>query len=137
MQKADEISYHDTQDVDIFQLARLFEQAGWHDRSRDTGRLAKLVSGSLFVVSAWHGDRLVGFARAISDGVSHAYVSDVAVREDYRRRGIGRELLRRLVSGRDDISFVLHARADLEAFCAERGFQVATDMWRRAPARKA
>jgi ribosomal protein S18 acetylase RimI-like enzyme len=132
VQRAGEISYHDTQDVDIFQLARLFEQAGWHDRSRDTGRLAKLVSGSLFVVSAWHGDRLVGFARAISDGVSDAYVRDVAVLEDYRRRGIGRELLRRLVSGRDDISFVLDARVELEPLCTERGFLLAPEMWRRA-----
>jgi ribosomal protein S18 acetylase RimI-like enzyme len=131
--RTDEISYHDTQDVDIFQLARLLEQAGWHNRSRDTGRLAKLVSGSTFIVSAWHGDRLVGFARAISDGVSHAYISDVAVLEDYRRRGIAREILRRIVLGRDEICFVLHARPDLEAFCTAAGFQVAPDVWRRPP----
>ncbi len=131
MQQADEISYHDTQDVDIFQLARLLERAGWHERSRDTGRLAKIVSGSTFVVSAWHGDRLVGFARALSDGVSHAYIRDVAVLEDYRRRGIGRELLGRMVRGRDEITFVLHAPPDLEEFCAEGGFQLAPDMWRR------
>lgn len=131
MQRAHEISYHDTQDVDIFQLARLLEQAGWHDRSRDTGRLAKLVSGSMFVVSAWHGDRLVGFARAISDGVSDAYISDVAVLEDYRHRGIGRELLVRLTGGRDGISFVLRAPPDLEEFCTEGGFRAAPDMWQR------
>jgi ribosomal protein S18 acetylase RimI-like enzyme len=132
VQRSDEISYHDTQDVDIFQLARLLEQAGAHDRSRDTGRLAKLVSGSMFVVSAWHGDRLVGFARAISDGVSDAYICDVAVLEDYRLRGIGRELLMRLIRRRDDICFILQARPDLEESCTESGFQVAHGMWRRS-----
>jgi len=127
-----EISYHDTQDVDIFQLARLLEQAGWHNRSRDTGRLAKLVSGSTFVASAWHGDRLVGFARAISDGVSNAYITEVAVLEDYRRRGIGRALVLRLLRGRDDISFVLQAGPELEEFYTEVGFQVAPNMWLRS-----
>lgn len=39
---------------------------------------------------------LVGFARAVSDGAFTAVVSDVAVLPDWRRRGVGTELLRRL-----------------------------------------
>jgi ribosomal protein S18 acetylase RimI-like enzyme len=131
VQRRDEISYHDTHDVDIFQLARLLECVGWPDRSRDVGRLATLVRGSMFVASAWHGDRLVGFARAISDGVSHAYVTDVAVLEEYRRRGIARELLRRLLVGRDDVCFVSQAAPQIEESFAALGFQAASDMWRR------
>ncbi len=131
MRKGLEIAYHDTQDVDIFQLARLFEETGSSERAGDTGRLARLVSGSTLVQSAWDGDRLVGFARAISDGVSDAYISDVAVLEDYQRYGIGRELVLRLMRGRDDIHFVLSAPAPLEKYYAEIGFQSCSDVWLR------
>ncbi|HZY41623.1 MAG TPA: GNAT family N-acetyltransferase [Anaerolineae bacterium] len=81
----------------------------WQRRTANPARLAHLVSGSLWVVSAWEGDQLVGFARAITDGAFNAYISTVAVLPAYQRRGIGRELVRRLMDNRDGIQFVLHA----------------------------
>ncbi len=127
-----EITYRDTKDVDIFQLAKLFEQAGWHHRTQDLGRLARVVTGSAFVVSAWDADRLVGFARAISDGASDAHISTVAVADEYRRKGIGQELIRRLLEGRDDLAFIAHAPTELASFCAKAGFKPADSMFRRA-----
>jgi GNAT superfamily N-acetyltransferase len=127
------VRYSDTHDIDLDQLTALFLSAGWHRRVRDRKRLAELVANSRFVISAWDGDRLVGFARAISDGVSNAYVSTVAVLPEYRGRGIGREIVRRLVAGddRSQIRWVLHAKRDLHDFYARNGFQPAPDMlWR-------
>lgn len=103
------ILYRDTHDVDFDQLATLFDAVGWQHRTADRARMAQMVHGSRWVVSAWAGDRLVGFARAISDGATNAYISTVAVLPEFQRRGIGRELLRRLLEGRDGIQFVLHA----------------------------
>src|SRR3982751_2652476 len=77
------IRYSEAHDVDLEQLAGLFVSAGWNERARDRTKLAALVANSRFVVSAWDGGRLVGFARAISDGVSNAYVSTVAVLPPY------------------------------------------------------
>ncbi|MGO9781026.1 MAG: GNAT family N-acetyltransferase, partial [Streptosporangiaceae bacterium] len=37
---------------------------------------------------------MVGFARALSDGVALAYLADVYVLEGHRGRGLGRALLR-------------------------------------------
>jgi hypothetical protein len=128
---ASKVTYRDTRDVDIFQLAQLFERAGWHDRTRDLGQLARLVSGSTHVVSAWRGDRLVGFARAISDGVSNAYISTVAVLESEPQKEILHELIHRLMEGRDDITFVLQAVPALMSFYEEEGFEPAKDMVRR------
>jgi predicted GNAT family N-acyltransferase len=128
---ADEVTYRESKDVDIFQLARLFERAGWHDRTRDLGRLARLVKGSTFVVSAWRGDSLVGFARAISDGVSNAYISTVAVLESEPQREILHELLHRLMKGHDDITFVLQAVPAFASFYRSEGFEPASEMYRR------
>jgi ribosomal protein S18 acetylase RimI-like enzyme len=41
--------------------------------------------------------QLVGFARAVTDGVLRAYVEDVIVAPDRRGRGIGRAVLDRLL----------------------------------------
>lgn len=84
----------------------------------------------MFVVSAWEGDSLIGFARAISDGATNGYISTVAVLPQYQGKGIGRELIRRLISGRDGIMFVLHARPEVAPFYLKCGFQPAGDMLR-------
>ena len=44
-------------------------------------------------VSAWEGDRLVGFARALTDGVYIGLVVDVVVDASVRGQGIGRALI--------------------------------------------
>ncbi len=90
-----------------------------------------MVRGSLYGVSAHDDGNLVGYARAISDGAFNAYVSTVAVLPEYQRRGIGRELLRRLLEGRDHIQFVLHAAPAVHPFYLRCGFSPAPDMLRR------
>jgi ribosomal protein S18 acetylase RimI-like enzyme len=110
------IVYQDTHDVDLDQLTVLFNAVGWERRTADRERLAQLVRGSAYVVSAWDSDRLVGFARAISDGASNAYISTVAVLPKYQKRGIGRELIRRFLAGRDHLQFVLHANESAYPF---------------------
>ena len=103
------IDYRDTHDVDLDQLTVLFNAVGWERRTADRERLAQLVRESLYVVSAWDDDRLVGFARGISDGATNAYISTVAVLPEYQKRGIGRELIQRLIADHDGIQFILHA----------------------------
>src|SRR3982751_5191813 len=125
------IRYSEAHDVDLEQLAGLFVSAGWNERARDRTKLAALVANSRFVVSAWDGPRLVGFARAISDGVSNAYVSTVAVLPEYRGRGIGREMIARLLAGKDGVQFVLHARPEVQPFYEKCGFSAAKDMMSR------
>jgi GNAT superfamily N-acetyltransferase len=127
------IEYSDSHDVDLEQLARLFVSAGWDHRAYPRENLAALVANSRYVVSALEGARLVGFARAISDGVSNAYVSTVAVLPEWRGMGIGREVVRRLVDGdgKAGIRWVLHAREELHGFYRINGFEPAPDiLWR-------
>src|SRR5256885_9990884 len=123
------LEYRETQEVDLDQLAALLRSGGWRDDVR--ARVAQQVAGSRYVVSAWDGPRLVGFARAISDGVSNAYVSTVAVLPGYQGRGIGREMIARLLAGKDGISFVLHARPEVQTFYEKCGFSAAANMMSR------
>jgi predicted N-acetyltransferase YhbS len=54
-----------------------------------------MLAGSDLVLSAVAGGELVGFVRAITDGVYRATIFDVIVRPDWRSRGAGAELIRR------------------------------------------
>jgi ribosomal protein S18 acetylase RimI-like enzyme len=46
----------------------------------------------------------------------NAYISTVAVLPEYQKRGIGRELISRLLDGRDHLQFVLHANENAYPF---------------------
>ena len=123
------IEYRDSHDVDLEALAVLRAQCDFV--AKDSRYLAGQVSGARWVIHAYDADRLIGFCRAITDGVSNAYISSVMVAPEYRRRGIGRQMLARLMADRDDIKFVLHTRKEAAAFYAAVGFAPATDMMTR------
>lgn len=48
------------------------------------------------IITAWDGGKLVGIARAITDFSYCCYLSDLAVNKEYQKKGIGRELVRRV-----------------------------------------
>ncbi len=76
------------------------------------------------VVGAWDGNRLVGFARALSDGYFNAYLEDVMVHEDHRLQGVGKRIISLLLEELDDIETVsLYCRAEVVRFYESSGCQ--------------
>jgi ribosomal protein S18 acetylase RimI-like enzyme len=120
------ITLREDRDVDLDALIRLRELCEFTPHTRDN--LAQQLDGARWLVHAYDGDRLVGFSRAISDGVTNAYVSSVMVDPDYRRRGIGRDMLGRLIADRPSVRFVLHTRDTAAPFYAALGFVEWTHM---------
>ena len=53
---------------------------------------------ALAYVCAYSGEELIGFVRLAWDGSIHAFLLEPTVRPDYRRRGIGRTLVQRIVA---------------------------------------
>ena len=70
--------------------------------------------------------RMVGFARAISDGVAFGYLADVFVVGGARGRGLGARLVRAMVEAGPGAGFrwVLHT-ADAHGLYAQFGFRTA------------
>jgi ribosomal protein S18 acetylase RimI-like enzyme len=79
--------------LDFVQLQSLFNLTAFWAQNRPIADLQRAVAHSQPVVSAWQGDRLVGFARATSDGVYRATIWDVIVHPDFQGSGIGRKLV--------------------------------------------
>ncbi|WES65737.1 GNAT family N-acetyltransferase [Microbacter sp. GSS18] len=83
----------------------LSTQAYW-GRWRCRADLDAQLDSAWRVVGAYRADTgdLVGFARAISDGVAFAYLADVFVAEEHRDQGLGRRIVARMIDegpGRD------------------------------------
>jgi GNAT superfamily N-acetyltransferase len=66
------------------------------DNGRTPEQLRESFEASYVAVVAHDGERIVGTARALSDGVCNAYVVDVWTLSPYRRRGVARRMLETL-----------------------------------------
>ncbi len=116
------LNYRSISPDDYEPVRRFLSENGWAHRVADPERFARMMQGSNCTVVAWDGGRVVGFGRALCDGVSNGYLSMVAVAEDRRGQGIGRELVRRLMGDDPEITWTLRAGRGSEGFWRKMGF---------------
>ena len=112
----------------IPQLIDLYRSASWWSPETDDEALLEgIVAGSHCFLTASSGTEIVGMGRAISDGISDAYIQDVTVKTMYRQKGIGTTLVRRLVSRleRDGLRWIgLIAEQNSADFYRPLGFSI-------------
>ena len=87
--------------ADITQIKKLYKDAGWWtDNNDDIDPLLieKIIKGSFCFAIATIGDRYIGMGRAISDGISDAYIQDVMVITELRGNGIGIRIMDEIVN---------------------------------------
>lgn len=68
------------------------------DNGRSPAALQRSFEQSQHVAIARDGDRVVGMARVLSDGVCNAYLVDVWTASSHRRRGIASAMIRTLTA---------------------------------------
>ena len=123
------IVYRDTHDALVAEQLRGFF-VGWPDPPSPAAHL-RLLRGSYAVALALDEatGMVVGFATAISDGVSCAYIPHLEVLPDYRGRGIGTALMGRLLARLRHL-YMIDLTCDPEAqpFYARLGLRPSTGM---------
>ncbi len=85
------VAAHDVRAIPADAVIALYKATVWWPHR--TAEQVSAVLGSSPAVGAWHDDKLVGFARAVTDGILRAYVEDVVVVPDRRGTGIGHVLM--------------------------------------------
>jgi ribosomal protein S18 acetylase RimI-like enzyme len=83
--------------VDVDELHRFLSTESYWAKGRPRETVELLVRESRRIVGLYRGDRLVGFCRAVTDGVTVVYLADVYVLPEFRGRGLGVELLREMI----------------------------------------
>ena len=86
------------EEVDLEQLQGLFRLGAFWAKERTLAGMAIAIANSNPVVTVWDGDRLIGHARATSDGIYRATIWDVVIDPDYRGAGLGRKLVQTVLA---------------------------------------
>lgn len=89
----------DPQRLDVGGIwAFLSTEAYWH-RWRTRYDVQSQISSAWRVVGLYviETGQMVGFARAMSDGVSDAYLADVYVQSEHRSQGLGKRLIATMI----------------------------------------
>ncbi len=81
------------------EIVELYKAGGWWKDHYDPDGIDLIIKGSFAFAIAVEKDTgtAVGMGRAISDGVSDAYIQDVVVLDRMRGRGIGSRIILTLV----------------------------------------
>jgi len=90
-----DIQYRTDRSVGVAEFKDILERSGLAARRPvgDATRLERMLQAYNLVLTAWHGELLVGIATCWTDYAHSAYLADLAVAADHQHSGIGRELV--------------------------------------------
>jgi GNAT superfamily N-acetyltransferase len=113
--------------VDVDEVHRYLAGESYWAAGRDRAVVVDLVASADRVVALYQRDQLVGFCRAVSDGVTFAYLADVFVLGAHRGDGRGVALVEEMVE-RGPLARVrwFLRTADAHGLYARFGFATAT-----------
>ena len=125
------IQYQSGNDLDLEAVIDLYVDSTLGERRpvSDRERMAGMLRHANLVITAWDDDVLVGISRSVSDLHYATYLSDIAVRLSYQRRGLGRELIRRTRAVAPDATLILLSAPAAEEYYPRIGFKQHHSAW--------
>ncbi|WP_397538492.1 GNAT family N-acetyltransferase [Rummeliibacillus pycnus] len=110
----------DQQDLAI--LKDIYQSVGW--MKHDESIIEKVFNSSTHKVFVMEDLKIIGFARALSDGVFNAAIYDVVVHKDFQNKGIARIALEDLLNQLKHVSCIqLIATTGNDTFYEKFGFK--------------
>lgn len=119
------IVFKDEKQIDQQHLKALYEDVEWYAYTRDLHQLQQALENSLYVITAWEGERLVGLIRVVGDGLTILYIQDILVLNSYQNQGIATELMNRVLEKYKDVRqkvLLTEEAPDVRHFYEKNGF---------------
>ncbi len=92
-----DITYLYSKQVAAINIRDLFLSVNW-PLGNNPDTLQSAFNHSDIVITAWDGEKLIGLINTIADGSLTAFIPFLLVNPDYQKQGIGRKLVRMIVS---------------------------------------
>ena len=111
------------------EIVNLYKAGGWWKDHYNPSKLKFLIKGSYAFAIAIEkkSKKAIGMGRVLSDGVSDAYIQDLVVLNEYREKGIGREIVKILINycKKKGINWIgLIAEPDQDGFYRSLDFKI-------------
>lgn len=83
----------------------------------------KAFRNSYVTVFVYHENQMIGFGRAISDDAYQAAIYDLVVTPDYQKKGLGKTILKHILTRLPDCNILLYASPGKEEFYIKHDFR--------------
>jgi GNAT superfamily N-acetyltransferase len=125
------LELREVDDWDPVEIEQMYRVAGWWKEEYDASELPRLIRSSFVFIVALNvaTGKAAGMGRAISDGISDAYLQDLVVLPEYRNLGVGTRIVKALVEAcisRGITWIALIAEPGTENFYLPNGFSPMT-----------
>lgn len=119
-----EIQFRINEKLNAQAVIEVYKSSGIARPVDDLKRIQTMLDNSNLIVSAWNGNELIALARAVTDYAYCCYLSDIAVKKEHQKFGIGRTLIELIQEaiGEDTMLLFLSNIAALE-YHPKAGFE--------------
>ena len=81
-------------------LQKLLNENAFWAKNRTITDLKKCLANSDVIISLWVGNEIVGFGRALTDGVYRGVLWDIVIDQNHQGKGFGKLIIKNLLSSR-------------------------------------
>ena len=110
----------DCNNIDWSEVIKILKTVGMSYVDEELHR--KSFENSYTVVFIFDNEKLIGFGRAISDGLRQSAIYDLAILPEYQGLGIGKLIIENIVNNTPTCNFILYASPGKEGFYEALGF---------------
>ena len=85
----------------INKLQKLLDRNAFWAKSRTIKDLKKCLANSQVIVSLWVDNEIVGFGRALTDGIYRGVLWDIVIDQNHQGKGFGTLIVKNLLSSKN------------------------------------
>ena len=84
----------------LIKLQKLLDTNTLWAKSRTRNDLKKCLANSDVIISLWVGSEIVGFGRALTDGIYRGVLWDIVIDQNYQGKGFGTLIVEKLLTSK-------------------------------------
>ena len=85
----------------LSKLQKLLDNNAFWAQKRTINDLKKCLANSDVIISLWVGNEIVGFGRALTDGIYRGVLWDIVIDQNHQGKGFGKLIVKNLLSSKN------------------------------------